>query len=66
MMRTILFATLVAAGFALTGTSAANAAAANGTVVGQAAQSSDQVLQVREGCGRHRHWSKFKGRCVWN
>jgi hypothetical protein len=65
-MRTILFAMLVAAGFALTGTSSASAAAANGTVVGQAAQQSDQVLTVREGCGRHRHWSRWKGRCVWN
>ncbi len=65
-MRTILFAMLVAAGFALTGTSSANAAAVNGTVVGQAAQQSDQVIQVREGCGRNRHWSRWKGRCVWN
>jgi hypothetical protein len=65
-MRTILFAMFVAAGFALTGTSGANAAAANGTVVGQAAQQSDQIIQVREGCGRHRHWSRFKNRCVWN
>jgi hypothetical protein len=65
-MRTILFALLVAAGFALTGTSSANAAAANGASVGQAAQQSDNVIVVREGCGRHRHWSKWKGRCVWN
>jgi hypothetical protein len=65
-MRTIFFAMLVAAGFALTGTSSANAAAANGAVVGQTAKQASQVLQVREGCGRHRHWSKWKGRCVWN
>ena len=65
-MRSILFAILVAAGFALTGTSGANAAAANGAVVGQAAQQSDQVIVVRDGCGRHRHWSRWRGRCVWN
>jgi hypothetical protein len=57
---------LVAAGFALTGTSSATAAAVNGTVVGQAAQQSDSVTEVRDRCGRHRHWSKWKGRCVWN
>lgn len=65
-MRKILFAMLVAAGFALTGTSSANAAAVNGAVVGQAAQQSDQVMEVRDRCGRHRHWSKWRGRCVWN
>jgi hypothetical protein len=24
------------------------------------------VIQVREGCGRHRHWSRHRNRCVWN
>jgi hypothetical protein len=58
---------LVAAGFALTGAPSANAAAApNGTLLGQSAKQSDQVLTVRDGCGRHRHWSKWRGRCVWN
>lgn len=65
-MRTIFFAMLVAAGFALTGTSSANAAAANGAVVGQASQASDHVIEVRDRCGRGRHWSKWRGRCVWN
>ncbi|HVT55772.1 MAG TPA: hypothetical protein VHD34_06955 [Xanthobacteraceae bacterium] len=65
-MRTILLAMLVAAGFALAGTSSANAAAANGAIIGQSAKQSDQVLTVRDGCGRHRHWSKWRGRCVWN
>jgi hypothetical protein len=65
-MRTTLFAMLVTAGFTLTGASGAYAAAANGAVVGQAAQQSDQVITVRDGCGRHRHWSRWQGRCVWN
>lgn len=66
-MRSILFAMLVAAGFALTGTSGANAAAANGTFAGKATEAtSGQVIEVRDRCGRHRHWSKWKGRCVWN
>lgn len=65
-MRTIFFAMLVAAGFALTGISGASAAAVNGTAVGQAAQASDQVTVVRDGCGRGRHYSRYRGRCVWN
>jgi len=65
-MRTILFATFVAAGFALVGTSGANATVANGKVIGQAAQQSDQTIEVAEGCGRGRHWSRYQRRCVWN
>lgn len=65
-MRTIFFAMLVAAGFALTGTSGASAATMNGTAVSQAAQASDQVIVVRDGCGRGRHFSRYRGRCVWN
>jgi cytochrome oxidase Cu insertion factor (SCO1/SenC/PrrC family) len=66
-MRTIFFAMLVAAGFALTGASGANAAAAaNGAMLGQSVKQSDHVITVRDGCGRHRHWSKWRGRCVWN
>jgi hypothetical protein len=65
-MRTILFAALVAAGFALVGTTGVNATVANGNVIGQAVQQSDQTIEVREGCGRGRHWSRYKQRCVWN
>jgi hypothetical protein len=24
------------------------------------------VIVVRDGCGRHRHWSRWRGRCEWN
>jgi hypothetical protein len=65
-MRSILFAALVAAGFALVGTSGVNATVANGKVIGQAAQQSDQTIEVREGCGRGRHWSRWQQRCDWS
>ena len=65
-MRTIFFAIIVAAGFALVSTSNVNAAAASGTVIGQAAQQSDSKIEVREGCGHGRHWSRYYRRCVWN
>lgn len=65
-MRTIFFATLVTAGFALVGTSGVNATVASGKAIGQAAQQVDQTIEVREGCGRGRHWSRYQRRCVWN
>jgi hypothetical protein len=65
-MRTVLFAILIAVGFAFVGTTEASAAAANGTVVGQAAQQFDSTILVADGCGRGRHWSRYRGMCVWN
>ena len=65
-MRTTLFALIAAAGFAVIGASGAHAAAANGAAIEKAAQNADQVIVVREGCGRGRHWSRWQGRCVWN
>lgn len=39
---------------------------ANGTVVNQAAQDFDATILVRDGCGRGRHYSRYRGMCVWN
>lgn len=65
-MRTMFFAMLVAAGFAFIGTSGASAAVANGAIVNKSAQQADQLIQVRDRCGRHRHWSHRRHRCVRN
>jgi hypothetical protein len=65
-MRTIFFAMLVTAGFALVGTSGASAAAANGAIIGKSTQQVNHLIQVRDRCGRHRHWSHRRGRCVRN
>lgn len=62
-MRTIFFAMLVAAGFALAGTSGASAAAANGTII---TSQVNQTIQIADRCGRHRHWSHRRHRCVRN
>ena len=64
-MRAMLFAALAAAALFFVG-HGANAATANGAVIGNAAQSVDQIIVVRDGCGRGRHWSRWQGRCVWN
>jgi hypothetical protein len=63
-MRAMLFAALAAA--VLFVDHGANAATANGAVIGKAAQTVDQTIVVRDGCGRGRHWSRSQGRCVWN
>jgi hypothetical protein len=65
-MRTTLFALIAATGLAFIGGSVANAATANGSAIEKAAQTVDQTIVVREGCGRGRHWSRWQGRCVWN
>jgi hypothetical protein len=53
-------------GLAFIGASGASAAPANGAAIEKAAQRVDQVIVVREGCGRGRHWSRWQNRCVWN
>ncbi len=63
-MKMILCATLLAVGFAVAGTPNAHAAALNGATIGQAAERLDSTLVVREDCGRHRHWSERRHRCV--
>jgi hypothetical protein len=55
---------LVAAGFALAGTSGASAAAANGTII--STPQVNQTIQIPDLCGRHRHWSHRRHRCVRN
>ena len=65
-MRTIFFAMLIAAGFAVAGASNVNAAAANGAAIGQAAEQLDTTVAVANGCGWRRHWSPRWRRCVWN
>jgi hypothetical protein len=65
-MRTVFFATLLAAGLATAGMSNVNAAPASGAAIGQAAEQLDSTLVVRNGCGHGRHWSWRWRRCVWN
>ncbi len=65
-MRTVFLVMIIAAGFALVGTTEASAAAANGTVISWAAQQSETTILVVDGCGRGRHFSKYRGYCVWN
>lgn len=65
MMRTISFA-MLAASFALPGSSGASAAATNGAIISKSIQQADPLTEVRDRCEHHRHWSKRKGRCVRN
>ncbi len=65
-MRTIFFAMLLVAGFAIAGVSTVNAAAVNGAAIGQAAEQLDTKVEVANGCGLRRHWSYRWRRCVWN
>ena len=61
MQKTIL-ALLGAAAFGLLGASSVLAAPANGAAVGQLSQQSDQMIQVRGGCGRTMH-RNMAGEC---
>lgn len=66
-MRSLFFSFLLSAGVALTAGNPASAAplsAAPMTALSGAGQSG--VLLVRDGCGRGRHFSKWRGVCVWN
>jgi len=63
-MKMILCATLLVAGFAVSGMPNAYAAALDGRTIEQAAERLDSKLVVREDCGRHRHWSERRHRCV--
>ena len=65
-MRTVVFATLLAAGLAAAGASHVNAAPVSGAAIGQAAEQLDATIAVRNGCGWRRHWSWRWRRCVWN
>jgi hypothetical protein len=61
-MRAILSAIVVAAGIGFLGASSASATPVNAAAIAQASQHTDQVLQVKDGCGRWHH--RFHGRCV--
>jgi hypothetical protein len=62
IMRTVLFSMLLSAGLALP--SAANAAPMSGAF--SAAGQETAPLLVRDGCGAGRHFSKYRGICVWD
>jgi hypothetical protein len=64
-MRTLLFSMLIAGGLTFAGGQAVNAAPANGLAVSGAGQT-DTLTLVRDGCGRGRHFSKWRGVCVWD
>jgi hypothetical protein len=61
-MRRITLAMLVATGCGLVGASGGSSAPANGAAIAQLGNLADQVMQVRDSCGRgwHRRW----GHCV--
>jgi hypothetical protein len=64
-MRSLFFSSFLLAGLALAGSAPANAAPVNGLAITGAEQSAPLLL-VRNGCGRGRHFSKWRGVCVWN
>jgi hypothetical protein len=61
-MRRITLAMLVAAGYGLVGASDGSSAPVNGAAIAQLGHLANQVMQVRDSCGRgqHRRW----GHCV--
>ena len=61
-MRRTAIAMLVATGFGLAAATGASAAPANGAAIAEIGQVIEQVMQVRDSCGRgrHRRW----GHCV--
>jgi hypothetical protein len=61
-MRWIALAMLVATGYGLVGASGASAAPASGAAIAELGHLVDQVMQVRDSCGRGRHRSS--GRCA--
>lgn len=65
-MRAVLFSMMLSAGLALVFSNQASAAAASGAALGEAGQQSGSLLLVRDGCGRGRHFSRYRGVCVWN
>ena len=65
-MRTLFFSLLLSAGVAIAGSQGANAAPAGGLAVNAAAAQTDALTLVRDGCGRGRHFSKWRGICVWD
>lgn len=63
-MRAVLFSMLLSAGLALV-SGPASAAPMSGAL-SEAGQASGALMLVRDGCGRGRHFSKYRGICVWN
>ena len=63
-MRTILLASLVAAGIGLAGTSGASALPANGAAIGDAATTANHVTPVQWGWG-HWRWGSRGGHWRW-
>ncbi len=61
-MRETSLATLVVVGFGLVSACGASAAPANGGAIAKLGHLADQVMQVRDSCGRGRH-RRF-GHCV--
>jgi len=65
-MRTLFFTMLIAVGLAFASGNQASAAATNGAALNEVAQQSDVLSLVRDGCGSGRHYSRYRGMCVWN
>lgn len=68
-MRTLFLSLIASAGLAIAASQgaiqAANAAPVNGLAMSAAPQS-DALTLIRDGCGRGRHFSKYRGICVWD
>ena len=64
-MRSTMLVTMLIVGFALSGVTASSAIPANGAAIPSADQS-ENVIQVRNGCGHHYHYAWRLGRCAHN
>ena len=63
-MRAVLFSMLLSAGLAFV-SGPASAAPASGAP-SEAGRASDSLMLVRDGCGAGRHFSRYRGICVWD
>jgi hypothetical protein len=61
-MRAVLAAIIIAAGIGFVSAYSASATPANGLAIAGASQHTEQLLQVKDGCGRGRH--REHGHCV--
>ncbi len=66
IMRTLFFSFLLSAGLAAAGSQYAGAAPANGLALDNTARQSNALTLVRDGCGPGRHFSRWRGLCVWD
>jgi hypothetical protein len=56
---------MLSAGLALV-SNPASATPASGAALGETGQATSSLLLVRDNCGRGRHFSRYRGICVWD